>query len=64
MPGTNDKARVLIRKATSDGGPAAFQLIGSEPSDPTNTDAVDIMSADVWFFRTNVERAPISRTDN
>jgi hypothetical protein len=54
LPGTNDKARVLIRQATSDGAPGAFQFIDSQPADPTNTDNVTIVGSNVAFIHTNV----------
>jgi hypothetical protein len=62
--GTNDTAKVLIRRATSDGSPEAFQFIGSQPSDPTKTDAVNIIAVDVRFIRTNVENEPVNLMDN
>src|SRR5215510_5124592 len=32
LPGSNDVARVFIRRAISDGGPGAFQFTASQPS--------------------------------
>lgn len=50
LPGSNDVARVLIRRATSDGGPGAFQFTASQPSDPNNTNLVIIPGAELRFI--------------
>jgi len=54
LPGTNDTARVLIRQATSDGAPGAFQFIDSQPVDTTNTNTVTIIGSNIAFIHTNV----------
>jgi hypothetical protein len=58
LPGINDTARVLIRQATSDGAPGAFQFIDSQPGDPTNTDTVTIIGSNIAFIHTNVGLDP------
>jgi hypothetical protein len=58
VPGINDRARVLIRHATSDGGPEAFQFIPSRPEDPTNTDASILTFSDIRFIHVNTGRDP------
>jgi hypothetical protein len=52
MPGTNNQTHVLIRDATSDGGPEAFRFTASQPNDPNNRDAVIVMGMEVRFIHT------------
>jgi hypothetical protein len=58
VPGSNDRARVLIRRATSDGGAEAFQFIASQPEDPTNTDASILTFSDIRFIHPNSGHDP------
>jgi hypothetical protein len=58
VPGTNDRARVVIRRATSNGDADAFQFIASQPEDPTNTDASILALSDIRFIHTNTGRDP------
>jgi hypothetical protein len=53
-PGTDDAARVLIRRGTSDGSADAFAFTDSQPPDPTGTDLVTIVGSDVALMNTNV----------
>jgi len=59
LPGTNDKARVLIRHATSDGTVGAFQFIDSQPLDTSNTDGVTIIGSNIAFTHTNIGLDPL-----
>ena len=52
VPGRNNQGRVLIRHATSDGGPEAFRFTASQPSDADNRDAVIVMGMEVRFIHT------------
>ena len=57
--GTNNTARVLIRKASSDGAADAFQFIDSQPSDATDTNRVTIVGSDVAITHANTGIDPL-----